>query len=114
MAYNEKAGCPIQREKWRIRKARKIARGQSQADNARRRAQARNARPDWVDKATMDVLHSERVACDLVTGIKHHVDHIWPLNGELWSGLDVPWNTAIIPAAENIRKGNKSPLEFYK
>lgn len=39
--------------------------------------------------------------------IKWHVDHVVPLQGENVSGLHVPWNLKVIPAADNIKKTNK-------
>jgi len=39
-------------------------------------------------------------------GKLYHVDHIIPLNGANVSGLHVPANLRIIPAEDNIDKGN--------
>jgi hypothetical protein len=36
-----------------------------------------------------------------------HVDHIMPLKHKKFSGLHAPWNLAIIPARDNMRKGNR-------
>lgn len=76
----------------------------------KRRAKLRNAMPSWLTDDQIAQIASFYEDCAKVsreTGVPHHVDHIIPLQGENVSGLHVPWNLQVIPAAENIRKSNK-------
>lgn len=77
---------------------------------AKRRANKLQASPCWLTKEDYKVIEIEyRLAtwCSDVMGEKYHVDHIVPLQGKKVCGLHVPWNLRVIPATENIRKGNK-------
>ena len=80
------------------------------AHNALRRAARRNATPEWVDK--IEILNIYKQAADLTkkTGVRYSVDHIWPLYGDGFNGLHVPWNLKVIPLSENCAKNNKRPL----
>ena len=77
---------------------------------ARRRASKRCATPPWltaIDMAFIQEMYDVASARSMQTGIKHHVDHIHPLQGVGLCGLHVPWNLRAIPAVENHQKLNK-------
>lgn len=75
-----------------------------------RYAGKRKRTPSWLtadDKRLIKAKYSEAHWMTVRTGFKHHVDHIVPLLGKDVCGLHVPWNLRVIPARENIKKGNK-------
>lgn len=80
------------------------------AKSARRRAALLERTPVWVNHDDFLPVYAQREAMSRATGIEHHVDHIVPLRGELVSGLHVPWNLQVIPAAANKSKKNKFPV----
>lgn len=77
---------------------------------ARYRAAKFSAAPWWADKKEIGKVYAESRLRTVETGIQHHVDHIYPLQGIGFTGLHVPWNLQILTATENIRKGNKCHL----
>lgn len=88
-------------EAWRLNNSEKVV-----AKRANRRATKKNAMPPWVDKEEIRKIYNLRDRITKETGIEHHVDHIIPLRGKGVRGLHVPWNLQIIPASENLSKGN--------
>jgi hypothetical protein len=78
------------------------------AARARRRAAQDSATPTWltaIDKAMIQEMYDVSEARYIQTGIKHHVDHIVPINGKGVAGMHVPWNLQVITAQENLSKG---------
>lgn len=61
--------------------------------------------PKWADIEAIKEFYKR---CPL----GYHVDHIYPLRGDLMSGLHVMENLQYLPAIENLRK-NKKVLEEY-
>ena len=78
--------------------------------SAKLRADKIHRTPCWYseeDDKVMIRLQSECRKLERKSGIKHHVDHIIPLQGKEVSGLHWRENWQILTAEENVKKGNK-------
>jgi hypothetical protein len=83
--------------------------GKVRADTIKRRVSKLQRTPPWLDvvqNAEIEFTYKYCAALRSI-GLNYHVDHIAPLQGKSVSGLHVPWNLQVIPAAENIRKANR-------
>lgn len=79
------------------------------ARNRARDAKKIQATPAWLTPHDFDMIAMfyEAAADQKQYGLTCHVDHIVPLQGKEVCGLHVPWNLQVLPASENIRKGNR-------
>jgi hypothetical protein len=80
-----------------------------------KRAKTLQATPNWltaIHHAQIQEMYDVALAKTVQTGIKHHVDHIFPLQGVSFAGLHVPWNLQVVPEFENLSKKNKFPQEY--
>jgi hypothetical protein len=62
--------------------------------------------PPWADRQAMQQVFDAARALETLTGIKHTIDHIVPLNHERVCGLSVHYNMRPLPSAVNSSKGN--------
>lgn len=81
------------------------------ATNARRRARKLLSTPQWVLDSKEELekivaIYKEATDLTASTGIKHHVDHIVPLQGKYVSGFHCSSNLQVLTEEENIKKGN--------
>ena len=76
-------------------------------NSAKRRNIHLKATPPWADLEKIKAIYSECYRLTSETGIKHHVDHIFPLRSIYMCGLNVENNLQILTAEENISKGNR-------
>jgi len=86
--------------------------GKAAAFCAKRRTRISKQCPPWVDYKEIQGFYEMAARVSACLGIKHHVDHIYPLKGKTSRGLHVPWNLRVIPATINHKKHNKLPEEF--
>jgi len=69
--------------------------------------------PPWLTEThfqQIEIFYDAAVRLTKEFGVAMDVDHIIPLQGENVSGLHVPWNLQVLPAAENRSKSNKITL----
>jgi len=74
-----------------------------------RQTRKMKAMPIWADRDKIREIYKECRRISAETGIKHHVDHYYPLVNDLVCGLHNEYNLRIIPAALNQSKGNSFP-----
>jgi hypothetical protein len=94
-----------------LKKAYKQANPEKMAANlAKRRAAKLQRTPKWLSVDDFWLIEQAYEVASLrskATNIAWHVDHIFPLQGELVSGLHVPTNLQVIPWFDNLSKANK-------
>lgn len=77
------------------------------ATEARRRAAEKKALASWANNFFIsEIYHLAKLRSDL-TGVKHCVDHIVPLQSRKVCGLHVEHNLRVIPLVSNSSKGNR-------
>lgn len=90
------------RQKYLNNKADYIARA------AKRRAYKLKATPDWANAESIKSIYAmSKLLDELNPFVKHHVDHIVPLNNKFVCGLHVEHNLQILSAKENLSKSSK-------
>jgi hypothetical protein len=98
----------------RLEKKRKRRRDEYRKDKPKYVAAARarekhikQATPLWANLKAIEAFYIEAARLTLETGIKHHVDHKFPLKSRIMCGLHVETNLQVLPAAVNLRKSNR-------
>ena len=78
------------------------------AYQARKRAVKKNALAPWANVGAVKDVYIKARRLTKLTGVKHHVDHVYPLQSEYMCGLHVETNLQILTEKENIAKGNRT------
>ena len=79
----------------------------SNAKAMKRNAAKIKATPIWANQTRIQCYYSLAAMFNKNTEQKWHVDHIVPLRGKNVCGLHVDYNLRVIPAIENMKKGNR-------
>lgn len=65
------------------------------------------ATPAWADQTKITAVYAEAQRLTELTGTKHDVDHVVPIQSRLVCGLHVEHNLQVLPATVNRSKGNR-------
>ena len=76
------------------------------AHNAKRKVSKLQSTPAWVDLEAIKGMYQLATIFNR-TGMNLHVDHIIPLQSDLVCGLHCESNMQLMPASDNISKGNR-------
>lgn len=80
------------------------------AEKSRRRDASKiGATPVWANRIAIAAIYARAAELTRLTGIKHEVDHIFPLQSDIMCGLHVETNLQILTKAENSAKRNRVP-----
>tara|TARA_R110002167_G_scaffold9628_2_gene44541 strand:- start:3448 stop:4044 length:597 start_codon:yes stop_codon:yes gene_type:complete len=84
---------------------------QKSYETTMRRSKARRlAVPKWFDSESVKCFYTAaRMLRDM--GFNYHVDHVIPITHNLVCGLHTPDNLQLLPAFDNLSKGNKFNIE---
>ena len=88
---------------------RAISLGYAQKRRARKLQAATNWDPELDDLVVSEAAILAKLREKIVGG-KWHIDHVIPLKNKIVCGLHNAYNLAVIPAIENMRKGNRLKL----
>ena len=72
---------------------------------AERRAAIKQRTMAWSDLEAIEAIYAKARHLTKVTGVRHEVDHYYPLRGKLVSGLHVETNLQVLTSLENQIKG---------
>lgn len=73
----------------------------------RRNARKLQATPAWGSSGAIKAFYLKAADITKATGMKHHVDHIVPLQSRHVCGLHVEFNLEVKPWVENVSKSNR-------
>jgi len=87
-------------------KVRSAKRNSTRMHGVWRRLYERRATPKWADRSAIAAMYRLARKLTAETGVRHSVDHVYPLVHELVCGLHSHHNMQILTLEENLKKGN--------